>query len=57
MSVKITSRDLIAMNYNPADGDLFRKILETLTEHVKKSGPDAETYQSQIVWIKENFPK
>jgi len=45
------------MGYNPAEGDLFRRILNDLTQHVKLIGSDGETYQSQITWIKENFPK
>lgn len=54
--VLITTRDLIQLGYNPANGSLFRDILDQLKLGLIKK-EIKETKQHQLLWIKKNFPK
>lgn len=52
---KITGRDLVKMGYNPAKGDHFRRIMESLAEAIGRQEVGEDNYEGQVLWVKENF--
>lgn len=54
---KVTGRELIQMGYNPADHDLFRRIMWSLSEAIERGDARDDVLDSQITWVKENWPK
>lgn len=54
---KLTGRELIQAGYNPADGDLFARILRGLKEAIIRGEVKNDIIQGQIVWVNKHFPK
>lgn len=52
----ITARELVDMGYNPAEGDLFARILNGIKVAMIHGSVTNSTIQSQKVWVKNNFP-
>jgi hypothetical protein len=53
-NVVVTTRDLVQAGYDPAQGDLFKRILIKL-QFAILDGKVGETKQSQLSWIKREF--
>lgn len=52
---RLTSRHLVEMGYNPANGDLFRQILDSVRMAIAKGMVSNELIDGQIQWVKEHF--
>jgi hypothetical protein len=53
---RLTSRDLIQAGYNPAQGALFKEILEGLRGAILRNEVSNDTLQANLIWVKERFP-
>lgn len=53
---RLTSRDLIQAGYNPAQGTLFKDILEGLRGAILRDEVSNDTLQANLLWVKEKFP-
>lgn len=54
---RITARDLISMGYNPAQGDLFARILNKLRTAIETNEVSGESELAQREWIRKHFVK
>ena len=54
---KLTGRELIQMGYNPAENDLFRRIMWDLSDAISRGEVQEDVLDSQILWVKEHWEK
>ncbi len=54
---RITARDLISMGYNPANGDLFARILNKLRQAIEANEVSGESELAQREWVRKTFMK
>lgn len=52
---RITTRDLISMGYDPAQGDLFKRILNRLRRAIEVNEVSGESELAQRQWIRKHF--
>lgn len=52
---RLTARHLVEMGYNPAEGDLFKRILDSVRTAIVKGLISNEVIDGQIQWVKEHF--
>ncbi len=51
----LTARELVQAGYNPADGDLFKRILHALNEAIARDEVRNDLVQAQLIWVREHF--
>lgn len=51
----LTARELVQMGYNPAEGNLFERILEGLRKAIKEGQIRGDYKDGQIAWVKEKY--
>lgn len=53
----LTARELVQAGYNPADGDLFKRILHALNQAIARGEVRNDLIQAQLIWVREHFKK
>jgi glycine/D-amino acid oxidase-like deaminating enzyme len=53
----LTARELVQAGYNPGDGDLFKRILQSLQKAIARGEVRNDLLQAQIIWVNEHFKK
>lgn len=53
--VRLTARDLVQMGYNPANGDLFNRIMYALRGAIIDGQVHPESVEAQKDWVREHY--
>lgn len=51
----LTARELVQAGYNPADGDLFKRILHALNQAIARGEVRNDLVQAQLLWVRQHF--